>query len=477
MQPRVLKSNQIYYVSQEAFHPLQSLRQLNLRNNTYKQLPSSILFLPSLEKLLVDGTRDCESCVLNFASNCSSGTRKEPRQIPSFGTVTGVCLNISCLYNPSSSCTSAPVEKSDVIVSSAQYAVISVTRDNGSYHNNTNASLASLSLLRSIALKTVLFILGILAVLVNLLTITIVFTTPQLARISTMFLAGHIAVCDFLIGLCLLVLSVLAFDNEQRRFIDYVCPYACPVIILFRSAALIVEPLVLFVLTLDRYKRIVVYGKPPLSRHFISIATYFSWFTAIVVVSVGSVGFIDKAKYGTLCSRVDSSRKSIDFYIEKALIAVSSLLFVFCCIMYFRIYRVVKTQNRRMGTQTYVRVCKLIFTLVLSTMLLWYVPAIAVAFFGRQNVSREVRQLVILIAFTTNSLVNPFLYVFREKKFRHEIFPLCNRRTGRRMVNPKVDGKNVFRVYEIAMVNMEELQTSSNCCNEQETEKEYSTSL
>jgi len=362
-------------------------------------------------------------------------------------------------------------------VSSAQYAVISVTRDNGSYHNNTNASLASLSLLRSIALKTVLFILGILAVLVNLLTITIVFTTPQLARISTMFLAGHIAVCDFLIGLCLLVLSVLAFDNEQRRFIDYVCPYACPVIILFRSAALIVEPLVLFVLTLDRYKRIVVYGKPPLSRHFISIATYFSWFTAIVVVSVGSVGFIDKAKYGTLCSRVDSSRKSIDFYIEKALIAVSSLLFVFCCIMYFRIYRVVKTQNRRMGTQTYVRVCKLIFTLVLSTMLLWYVPAIAVAFFGRQNVSREVRQLVILIAFTTNSLVNPFLYVFREKKFRHEIFPLCNRRTGRRMVNPKVDGKNVFRVYEIAMVNMEELQTSSNCCNEQETEKEYSTSL
>lgn len=425
---------------------------------------------------MVDGSRECESCELNFAPNCSSDTRRKPRQIPSFGSVAGVCLSIRCLYHPpTSSCTSAQVEKSDV--SSTQYAVIRLTQDNVSYHNNTDASLTSPSLLENIALKTFLFILGILAVLVNLGTITIVFTTPQLARISTMFLAGHIAVCDFLVGLSLLVTAVLAFDNEQRRFIDYVCPYVCPVMISFRSAALIVEPLVLFVMTLDRYKRIVNYGKPPLSRHFISIATYFSWFTAVVVVSVGSVGFIDKVKYGTLCSRVDSSRKSIDFYIEKALITVSVALFVFCCIMYFRIYRVVKTQNQRMGTQTYVRVSKLIFALVFSTVVLWYVPAIAVAFFGRQNVSREVRQLAILIAFTTNSLINPFLYVFREKKFRREIFPFCNRRTGGRTVNPNVDGKNAFRVYEIAMVNMEGLQTSSNYCNDEETSKEYSTSL
>ena len=472
---RVLQNNQIYYVSQEAFHPLQSLRQLDLRNNSYKKLPSSILFLPSLEKLVVDGSRECESCELTFASNCSSDTRRKPRQIPSFGSVTGVCLNISCVYYPSLSRTSSPVEKSDA--SSTQYAVISITQDNISYHNNTKASLTSASLVGNIALKTFLFVLGILAVLVNLVTITIVFTTPQLARISTMFLAGHIAVCDFLVGLSLLVTAVLAFDNEQRRFIDYVCPYVCPVMISFRSAALIVEPLVLFVMTLDRYKRIVNYSKPPLSRHFISIAAYFSWFTAVVVVSVGSVGFIDKVKYGTLCSRGDSSRKSIDFYIEKTLIAVSSLLFVFCCVMYFRIYRVVKTQNRRMGTQTYVRVSKLIFALVFSTLVLWYVPAIAVGVFGGQKVSREVRQLAILIAFTTNSLVNPFLYVFREKRFRHEMFPLCNRRTGQRTANPNVDGKNVFRVYEIALANMEELQTSSNYYNHEVTSKEYSTSL
>lgn len=412
---------------------------------------------------------------MSFASNCSSEVRREPRQIPPFGSVAGVCLSISCLYYPSSSCSSSPMDKSDV--SSAQYAVISVTQDNASYHNNTDASLTSPSLVGNIALKTFLFILGISAVLVNLVTITVVFTTPQLTRISTMFLAGHMAVCDFLVGLFLLVAAVLAYDYEQRRCIDSCKRYVCPVIISFRSAAFIVEPWVLFVMTLDRYKRIVNYGKPPLSRHFISIAAYFSWFTAVVVVGIGSVGFIDKASYGTLCSRVDSSTKSIDFYIEKALITVSSVLFLFCCIMYFRIYRVVKTQNRRMGTQTYVRVSKLIFALILSTMVLWYVPAIAVAFFGRQNVSKEVRQLTILIAFTTNSLVNPFLYVFREKKFRHEISPLCNRRTGRRGVNPNGDGKNVFRVYEIAMADIKEVQTSSNCCNSEETEKECSTSL
>jgi len=316
-----------------------------------------------------------------------------------------------------------------------------------------------------------------LAVLVNLGTITIVFTTPQLARISTMFLAGHIAVCDFLVGLSLLGTAVLAFDSEQRRFIDHVSPYVCPVMISFRSAGLVVEPLILFVLTLDRYKRIVNYGKPPLSRHFISRAACFSWFTAVVAVSVGSLGFIDKAKYETLCSRVDSSRRAIDVYIEKALITASVVMFVFCCIMYFRIYRVVKTQNQRMGTQTYVRVSKLIFALVFSTMVLWYVPAIVVLFFGHQSVGKEVRKLAILIAFTTNSLINPFLYVFREKKFRLEIFPFCNRRTGHRAVNPNLDGNNVFRVHEIAMANIEGLHTSSNCCNDEETSTQYSTAL
>ena len=360
----------------------------------------------------------------------------------------------------------------------AQYAVLSITQDNVSYYNSTDAA-ASL-LVGNTALRSFIFILGILAVLVNLVTVAVVFTSPQLKRISTMFLAGHISVCDFFIGLFLLVVAVLAYDYEQRRYIDSSKRYVCPVIISLRSAAFIVEPLVLFVMTLDRYRRIVNHSKPPLSRRFISLVVYFAWFIAVVVVvSIGSVGFMRGVIYGSLCSLVDLSRRSIDLYIERALIAASALLFVACCIMYFRIYRVVKTQNQRMGTQAYVRVSKLIFALLLSTMVLWYVPAIAVAFFGRQDTaSKEVRQLTILIAFTTNSLVNPFIYVLREKKFRQEISPLCRcRRTTRRKENPNRHRKNSFRVYEIAMADINHDQNSTNCCNSDETYEGYSTSL
>ncbi|XP_078353003.1 follicle-stimulating hormone receptor-like isoform X2 [Oculina patagonica] len=472
-----LENNHIHSVSQDAFHPLQSLRHLNLRGNRYKHLPSTTLFLPSLEKLQVDASRSCESCEINLSSKCPSDERRESRTIPPFGNVTGLCLSVSCLYYPSSSCRSNQMDKSDV--NFAQYATLSITQGNVSNFNNTDASRTSTSLLvGSIELKTFIFILGLLAVLINLVTVTVVFTSSQLKRISTMVLAGHIAVCDFFVGLFLLVVAVLAFDYEERRYIDSSKRYVCPVIISFRSAGLIVEPVVLFLMTMDRYKRIVNHSKPPLSRRCISLAACFAWFIAIVVVSIGSVGFMKEVNYGSLCSRVNSSTNSIDSYIERAVIASSALLFVSCCIMYFRIYRVVKTQNQRMGTQTYVRVSKLIFALVLSTMVFWYVPAIAVAFFGRQNTaSKEVRHLIILIAFTLNSLVNPFLYVLREKKFRQEISPSCKCRTTRRRENPSRHSKNSFQVYEVAMVDIKDVQSSSNCCNSDETSNGYSTSL
>lgn len=100
--------------------------------------------------------------------------------------------------------------------------------------------------------------------------------------------------------------------------------------------------MVLFVMILDCYKCIVNYGKFLLSCYFILIVFYFLWFIVVVVVSVGLVGFIDKVKYGIFCLWVDFLNKLIDFYIEKVFIIVSVFLFVFCCIMYFWIYRVVK---------------------------------------------------------------------------------------------------------------------------------------
>ena len=482
---RNLKNNPIDIVSKQAFYPLQSLRYLNLKGNRYKHLPPSLLFLPSLEKVFVDSLNECVSCEINFESNCSSELRRKLKQIPPFGNVTGLCLNVSCASHSRSSCrpsdrVATPSPKTSSVESGVRDTDESLTLKNVSSQNISDASLLSLSLLeQNKTLQSFIFILSISAVLANLIITAVIFSKPQLKSISTLFLAGHIAVCDLLIALYLLVAAtntaVISNDFENRKeYYDNWHRFSCPVIISVRSIGQLVEPVVLFLMTLDRYKRIVNFSKPPLSHRFISFSTYLVWLIAIVVVGVSLSGLIGKQDFdGAICSRMDTSGKSIGSYVERALIASSTILFISCCVMYFQIYRVVKNQNQRMGTQAYVRVSKLIFALVLSTLVLWFVPALAVAFVGHKDSSmKEIRQLIILVSFTTNSLVNPFIYVFREKKFQQVIFAWINRTSSQGRGVP--NGKKVTS-FRIGVVKDDHAAT--NYGNSNETEQVCTTSL
>lgn len=341
------------------------------------------------------------------------------------------------------------------------------------------ASSSSPSLFEeSIILQSFIFILSISAVLVNALTMTVIFSKYQLRSLSTMYLAGHVAVCDLLIALYLLVavihtavLSIVVEETEQ--YYDIWWRFICPLIISIRSIGQLVEPVVLFFLTLDRYRRIVNLSKPPLRHRSFSIATKLLWFSAVVVVFASLSTLIGKQSFsGALCSRVDTSGKSIDSYVERALIASSSILFITCCGMYLRIYRVVKNQNQRMRTQAYLRVSKVIFVLMLSTLVLWFVPAMVVASIGRQDSMREIRQLIILSSFTINSLVNPLIYVFREKKFQRVAFSWLNRTSSKRR---GILGVNkVTSLRNAAVINENDV---TNFGDSKMTEQVFTTSL
>ncbi|XP_074612032.1 uncharacterized protein LOC141866425 [Acropora palmata] len=279
---------------------------------------------------------------------------------------------------------------------------------------------------QSIALNCFVFILSLTTIIANALVIKTVFTTPRLKRINAMFLAAHIALCDFIIGASLLAIATKALIPEQAKGLSQIWSrYTCPITTTTRSIALLLEPSFLFLLTLDRYKLIVNFSKPHthLTKSFIFISTCIAWSASVTLVGGEAFGSAKDNKYeGNLCNRVHSS-KNYFIYIEKTVIVVNAILFVLCCVMYFRIYKIVRNQNVNMGTQTYTRVSKLIFALLLSTLVLWYVPAMVVASIGNRKSTKGTQTLTILISFTTNSLVNPFLYVFRDKNFRKNCFP------------------------------------------------------
>ena len=306
------------------------------------------------------------------------------------------------------------------------------TKNNISPYNTSGSSPTLVPLLeQSIALKCFIFVLSLSAVSANVVVIKIVFTATRLKRINAMFLAAHTAICDLLISVFLLAAVIRATipTNElEKGHVDVWERYICPTIVSARSLGLLVEPLLLFLMTLDRYKLIVNHSKPSthLTNRSVLIVTCIAWMTSSIIVGGPVVGFSLKYQLEGILCQVAPSDKNYFVYIEKAGIATSSVLFILSCIMYHRIYKVVKNQNEMIGSHIYVRVSKRIFALVVSTLLFWYVPAISVAFIGGHKSAREIRSLTILISFTTNSLVNPFLYVFKDNKFRRELFSMCN---------------------------------------------------
>ena len=442
------------------------MRELNIRGNKYKHLPPSILFLPSLEKIIVDAKDDCESCEISIAPNCSFEQRRELKRIPSFGNITGLCLTVNCDYYIYTSCrfnstTEVPSAKT---LDEPDTNLTECSEDNNTRKDIGFSTLESVYFLQqSIPIKCFIFILSLSAILANTITIKVVFTTPRLKRINSMFLAGHVATCDFLIALFLLFVAIHAtifVNQEGKAHIDSWKTYSCLITISTRSVALMVEPVLLLLLTLDRYKLIVHHSNPSkhLKHRFVLIVTCLAWLTSVIIVGTQAIGFSTKHDFDSyLCGRRASLGKTIDIYIERAGIATTTVLFAICCIMYYRIYRVVKNQNMITGSNTYARVSKLIFALVLSTLVLWYVPAMIVAFIGHQESAKEIRQLTIFISLTTNSLANPFLYVFKEKKFRQELFsPWIARATVR------TARSNVHRIRIVPRHDVNDKQSASD---------------
>ena len=321
----------------------------------------------------------------------------------------------------------------------------------------------------SVALICFITILSMSTVVANFIVITTVFTTPRLKRMNAMYLAAHTAICDFIIGAFLLAISLnatITTAEKGQTHVDVWKTYVCPTITSTRSIGLLLEPFFLFLISLDRYKLIVNHSKPSthLTKRFVKRATCTGWLTSAIIVGSEAVASAATRTFtGSLCQS-RSSHENYHVYIERAGIAISTILFILCCGMYHRINKVVKNQNVIMGSQTYARVSKRIFALVISTLVLWYVPAMVVAFIGHQKSAKEIRVLTIFVSLTTSSLLNPFLYVFQDTKFRNQFCTICKASPGT---------KETHRVRRIGIRPI----GGEESANSEDTNRVFSTSL
>ena len=432
---RSLDNNKIRTISREAFRPLRSLRKLDMKGNRYSILPSFILSLPVLKIMTMD--TDCASCEINFLSYCSLEQKNRQSKVPAFGNVSGLCLMVNCTSTARKRALESWNSFKSRDTRGTQYRGFSETQANVSSQNTTELVLAHLSLLQqNISLDIFIFILSLTAVTVNILVLTVLFTDPSLYRTKSMILGGNIAVCDLFVASYLLTIAVNNKRTPDTKHTDHDDSwemFVCPTIKSIRSVAMTMEPICLFIMTLDRFKVIVNQFRPLAHLTYRSVVSTvaFAWLGSLAIVIFAAVFEKNAKTKGYLCWR-SISQKSISFYLEQIIISVDLMLLVSCCVLYFRIYRSVKSTNLCVGGRTYIRVSKHIAALIISTFVLWFVPAIAVVIFARKNPSaKEVRTLIMLICFTANSAINPFLYVFRDRKFQIAFFSLCCRKTCR----------------------------------------------
>ena len=431
----------------EAFRGLHQLKILRMEGNRYSTLPTHILSIPSLTNLTVDSAEPCMHCQVELRRNqTAKGTTKAWLNLLPFNQVNrNCCLQVQCGYY-TSLCNSSR-SNSHSSEHDATQLISTIIPSHVTQQNLTNVTQQHQNIFaNNILLKVATWFLGLVSVLANFVVMGTVFSRRRLYRVKTMFLAGNVATCDFFIGFY--VLMIAASEAETREsLIDrrelFGEEWACPVIMLFRGAALTMEPFALFVLTLDRYKLVVNYRRPAMriSRRTVKIAMFLYWLLGFALqFSVVAYEGVDSYQGQFCAGRRDN--KSISFYLEQIVIILSAAFFIVSCTMYAAIYRNVKRHSLRAGTRRYVRISKQLAALVISTFVLWFLPAAitAVAAFFHQSEGEldiGVRLWCIVLFFTANACINPFLYVFRDSNFRkavRNIVPcLVSRRQERRI--------------------------------------------
>jgi len=257
----------------------------------------------------------------------------------------------------------------------------------------------------------------------NLLDCFALYRNPRLRCPSNYYMIS-LALSDILQALCTMPLSVAYLASSRWLFGTSLCYVSA----ISKLSLAIISLYTMTLMALNRYYKIVKPSKyqSTFKKKVIILTASVVWITPIIVwlLAVFAFGFDAEPnpQFG-LC--ILEFHQSVGFW--PFLIIFLYLPYFIIAFCYWNIYRVVNTHNASVSWQSSniqdVKISKTVFVTVIGFASLW-MPAHAI--FTTSILVPPPRQLTLLgtLLIFSSSCVNPFIYGFMNRAFKHE-FKKC----------------------------------------------------
>lgn len=275
-------------------------------------------------------------------------------------------------------------------------------------------------------LRPLLFVLGIGAILSNLVVFTTVIRAENLRTCLTFLLVSEMAFCDFLVG----IYSIgMAFGHgytihEFKAWQEIYCPF-------FRNLFIVAEivgSLTSLLMTIERYMAIVFCMRPSvrLGRKAITTSLVLFWIagaTAAALVQI--LDTRNNQKPGQMCLIYRNQYLISTVFVSELLLLLLVFIYFVVVVLYVYIFIVVRKSARNLGVLRESRLAKRISVIVLTSFVFFAAPNFSLAWFTFRGggvfddarFNRTILWWLPPVCLVVNACLNPCLFAFKNDKF------------------------------------------------------------
>ena len=395
---------------------LSSLKVLDLTGNTNWTIPEEVLKLPTLREIRGAAIgKGCPKCTL-IKDYQTDSSFTFIRYVPEQGYVLrNICIEQEFILH-----------RTHRTISRNRFFPTCIVNDKScrnllGMHAVRNRCL---ELGSSILLTCIL--LGVLAIAVNVVVLVVISAAESLRKKTSMILAASLSVSDILIAIYAVfigtVYQVLTPENFQSKLIQ-VCPYLGFLAI----AGFSFTGQVSLLMTIEKYLVIVLCLKPHLHMRTKSTTRCLLVAAAVALILATWALFTPNMYEGReICLPFYGFNTKQDAIFGLTVMCVSAGIYIATFALYFRIFITARKSGTRLGIHRETQLLKRIGLLVGTNLLLGFVPFLVVFAgasmlqYGELEYDVWIVGGIYLPVFfgCINSLVNPFLYSYRNPKFK-----------------------------------------------------------
>lgn len=268
-------------------------------------------------------------------------------------------------------------------------------------------------------------LLGLVAMVLSGVTMTIIFSSKGLRKNVNMFFIANMTIGDFLLGTWLLIVSTVRCRLSSVEFYILKRSWFCTAVFLLFIASQCLSVLVVFLVTVERYL-CIEYSTKPAPRITKVIAKRLMIGVFILVFLAGSLKFALHMKPGSDYSCLNFGvPDGYRFYIDYIGV-FGVLLYILCYCLYARLFYVVRKSTLNIGIRREGKAAKRILVVISTNVFFFLAPIIAGQLLHIFDLLNHTESFVFwnavsLFFLGVNSCLNPVFYAFWNRRFQNEL--------------------------------------------------------